>query len=71
MAKTKTSTAVKRRYNEKTYDRIAITIPKGRKAVIQAAAVREGDSINGYVNKAVLSRMGLATWPKDGLEAAE
>ena len=64
MAKTKTSSTVKNRYNLKAYDRLTITIPKGRKATIQAAAAKEGESINGYVNRAVLSRMGLEEWPE-------
>lgn len=52
------------RYNDKAYDRINIAVPKGQKAVIQAAAEQEGESINGYVNGAVLRRMGLEEWPK-------
>lgn len=64
MAKTKTSSAVKQRYNEKAYDRLAVTIPKGHKATIQAAADKEGESINGFVNKAVLGRIGLEEWPE-------
>jgi len=64
VAKTKTSSTVKNRYNLKAYDRLTITIPKGRKATIQAAAAKEGESINGYVNRAVLSRMGLEEWPE-------
>lgn len=60
----KTSSAVKQRYNEKAYDRLAITIPKGQKSTLQAAAEREGESLNGYTNKALLARMGLETWPK-------
>lgn len=60
----KTSSAVKQRYNEKAYDRLAITIPKGQKATVQAAAEQEGESINGYTNKALLARMGLTTWPE-------
>ncbi len=60
----KTSSAVKQRYNEKAYDRLAITIPKGQKSVVQAAAEREGESINGYTNKALLARMGLTAWPE-------
>ena len=59
----KTSSAVKQRYNEKAYDRLAITIPKGQKATVQAAAEQEGESINGYTNKALLARMGLVEWP--------
>lgn len=65
MAKTKTSTAVKNRYNAKAYDQLPIRIPKGQKATVQAAADQEGESINGYVNRAVLARMGLEEWPKE------
>lgn len=64
MKKTRTSSAVKQRYNEKAYDRLAVTIPKGHKATVQAAADAEGESINGYTNKALLSRMGLTAWPE-------
>ena len=53
MAKTKTSTGVKRRYNEKAYDRLAITVPKGRKEVIQDHAEARGESLNGFVNRAM------------------
>jgi uncharacterized protein (DUF1778 family) len=53
------------RYNAKAYDRINIAIPKGQKATIQTAADREGESINGYVNKAILDRMGLQEWPEE------
>ena len=64
MAKTRTSATVKNRYAAKTYDRIAIIVPKGHKATIQAAAGQEGESLNGYVNKAILNRMGLEEWPR-------
>lgn len=60
----KTSSAVKQRYNEKAYDRLAITIPKGQKATVQAAAEQEGESINSYTNKALRARMGLTAWPE-------
>jgi len=63
MAKTKTSAAVKNRYAAKAYDRIAIIVPKGHKATVQAAADAEGESINGYTNKALLARLGLEEWP--------
>ena len=43
---------------------MAITIPKGQKSTLQAAAEREGESINGYTNKALLARMGLTAWPE-------
>ena len=57
-------TAYKQAFNEKAYDRLAITIPKGQKATVQAAAEQEGESINGYTNKALLARMGLTAWPE-------
>ncbi len=59
----KTSSAVQQRDNGKAYDRPAITIPKGRKETIEAAARAAGESVNGYVNRAVLLRMGLEDWP--------
>lgn len=57
-------TAYKQAFNEKAYDRLAITIPKGQKATVQAAAEREGESLNLYTNKALLARMGLTAWPE-------
>ena len=46
------------------YDRISILVPKGHKATVQRAAEGEGESINGYTNKALLARMGLTEWPE-------
>lgn len=60
MAKTKTSSAVKQRYNEKAYDRLAITVPKGQKQAIQAHAEKKGQSINGLVNGLLQADMGLS-----------
>lgn len=60
----KKQTEWSRAYNEKAYDRLAITIPKGQKATIQAAADTVGESVNQYTQKALLARMGLADWPK-------
>ncbi len=61
----KTSSKVKDRYNAKAYDELKIRIPKGQKATIQAAADKEGESINSFVNRAVLTRIGLEDWPKE------
>ena len=60
MAKTKTSSAVKQRYNEKAYDRLAVTIPKGRKAAVEAYAQGKGLSINGLVNALLRAEIGLS-----------
>lgn len=64
MAKTKTSAAVKNRYAAKAYDRLAVIVPKGQKATIEAYAQKTEDSINGVTNKALLAYMGLQDWPK-------
>ena len=60
----KASTRAKNKYNAENYDSLRIVIPKGQKAAVQAAAAREGESINSYTNKALLARMGLAAWPE-------
>lgn len=49
-----------RHYNEKAYDRLAITIPKGQKQVVAAFAERNGESINSLVNKLLMERMGVS-----------
>lgn len=70
MAKTKTSTAVKQRYNEKAYDRLAITVPKGRKEIIEEYAKAQGESVNGLVNGLLRNAIGLSEeeWKKDSDE---
>lgn len=45
--------AANNRYNEKTYDRINIAVPKGRKDKIKAMADKHGLSINGYICKLI------------------
>jgi len=57
MAKTKTSSTVKDRYNAKTYDEIKLRVYKGRKTEIQTAADAAGESVNAYVVNAVDQRM--------------
>lgn len=59
----KKQTEWSRAFNEKAYDRLAITIPKGQKATVQAAAAAVEESVNEYTQKALLARMGLEKWP--------
>ena len=64
MTKTsKAKMAANARYDDKAYDKYLVRIPKGQKSTVQAAAEQEGESINGYTNKALLARMGLTEWP--------
>ncbi|NLB16330.1 MAG: ribbon-helix-helix protein, CopG family [Clostridiales bacterium] len=49
----KAKTAAKRRYNEKAYDRIEITVPKGYRATIAKAAESVGMSVNALIKEAL------------------
>ena len=53
----KPSTRAKNKYNAANYERIALIVPKGKKAKIKAYADSKGDSINGFVNKAINKAM--------------
>ena len=58
----KAQTRASNKYIAKVYDRVPLVIPKGRKADLKAIAERAGESVNSYVIKAVLSRMGVTDW---------
>ncbi len=60
----KTSSAVKDRYNAKTYDEIKIRVPKGQKDLIQAHAEAQGESTNGFINRAISETMERDGKPK-------
>lgn len=38
---------------KQAYDRINLTVPKGRKAELQAIAERYGQSVNGFINSLI------------------
>ena len=66
----KKQTEWSRAYNERAYDRLAITIPKGQKAAVEAHARSKGESVNGLVNSLLRADMGLTsdewrTMPED------
>ncbi|MFB2020201.1 hypothetical protein ACEVJL_01775 [Pseudoflavonifractor sp. P01025] len=46
------------RYMAKAYDRINLTVPKGQKEVIKAHAEAQGESVNGFINRAIDEAMG-------------
>ena len=46
-------TKANNKWNAKAYDRINLTLPKGRKAEIQAHAETKGESVNGFINRAI------------------
>ena len=53
----KTSSAVKDRYNAKAYDEIKVRVDKGRKAELKAHAEAQGESVNGFINRAIEETM--------------
>lgn len=53
----KTSNESKAKYNAKAYDRLTISIKKGKKEVIQTHAKEQGKSLNGYINEAIDNQM--------------
>lgn len=40
-------------YIARTYDRVNLTMPKGKKETIQAHAEARGESVNGFINRAI------------------
>lgn len=46
-------TRAQNRYIEKAYDRINLTVPKGHKDKIKAHAQQRGESVNGFIGRAI------------------
>ncbi len=46
-------TDYKNQWQKENLDRVNLTMPKGRKAVIQAHAEARGESVNGFITRAV------------------
>jgi predicted HicB family RNase H-like nuclease len=45
------------KYVKNNYDRLELSVPKGEKSTIQAAAQQAGQSVNAYIYEAVRRRM--------------
>ena len=45
------------KYVKEKYDRIVLTMPKGRKEAIKAAASSQDESLNGFVTTAIDERI--------------
>lgn len=41
------------KYVKANYDRMELTVPKGRKDIIKAHAEAQGESVNGFINRAI------------------
>jgi len=53
----KASTKAQNKYIAKTYDRVNLTMPKGKKEKIQEQADSQGMSVNAYINAAIDEKM--------------
>lgn len=47
------------RYISRAYDRLAVVIPAGKKAELEAHAESKGQSVNGLINELIRQEMGV------------
>ena len=45
------------KYMKNNYDEIKVRVEKGKREIIKAAAEQAGESLNGYIKKAIDQRM--------------
>lgn len=55
-----------KRYQDKAYDKVLVRLHKGKKDTVQAHAAARGESVNGFINRAIDSQM-----ERDGAEETE
>lgn len=53
----KASTKAQNKYISKAYDRINLTMPKGKKDTVQTHAAQRGESVNSFINRAISETM--------------
>ncbi len=79
MAVPKANQRAVNKYVKNNYDRINVTMPKGKKDIIQSHAEAQGQSVNAYINAAIEGRMaqedtgeaGGISLPSDTIKAAQ
>lgn len=57
MAVSKAQQKATNKYISKAYDRVNLTLPKGQKEDVQAHAAAQGESVNAFINRAILEAM--------------
>lgn len=58
MPATKAAQKAVNKYMKNNYDRVNLTIPKGKKDIIQAYATARGESVNGLINRLLRAEVG-------------
>ena len=51
------ATAYQNKFIAKAYDRVNLTLPKGQKEVVQSHAAALGESVNGFIGRAISETM--------------
>lgn len=54
----KTRSEINNAYAKKAYDDIRVQVKKGKKAIIKSHASKNGESINGYINRLIKEDIG-------------
>ena len=68
---TKPQTKASNKYNAKTYDRIALQVKKGERDKLREHAQRQGESLNGFINRAISETVERDNGEKSGAAAGE
>lgn len=58
MATTKAQQKAVHKYVKSNYDRMELTVPKGKKEQIKAYAAQNGETVNGFLNRLIDEAMG-------------
>lgn len=65
MAISKAQQASVNKYVKSNYDRINVTMPKGRRDVIKAHAEAHSESVNAFINRAIEEAMERDNTPSE------
>lgn len=53
--------ASNRNWDAKNLDRISVAVPKGKKDILKEHAEERGESVNGFINRAIDTQIRLDT----------
>ena len=67
MAVSKAQQKAVNKYMAANYDRVNVTMPKGKKDVIKAHAETRGESVNGFIGRAIDAALSGSTAQPGGL----
>lgn len=62
MTASKAQIKATKRYNDRNYEQINLIVKRGQKSELKEAAERLGESLNGFINKAIAERLERERW---------